>query len=176
MTTEGTRRRKGTGIGTEQGWPGQIFEPVTPVPPVPQVGADNTISDDSQLSDQGQVIHAEEAEVEISGVYIISVAARLLEMHPQTLRKYERFGIIRPSRTAGSLRLYSDQDLQRLRIVRRLVEELGLNLAGVRLLMDVVTNLRHAIDALEAESAGGQSAAADRAIAHMRAILDFVDA
>lgn len=114
--------------------------------------------------------------VELAGVYIISVAARLLEMHPQTLRKYERVGLIRPSRTAGALRLYSDQDLARLRIVRRLVEELGLNLAGVRLLMKVVSQLEQAIQAVERDEASREAAGARGAVAHMRAVLDFVNA
>ena len=64
-------------------------------------------------------------------LFVISVAARLLEMHPQTLRKYEREGLIAPSRTSGNLRLYSDRDIERLRLVQRLTNELGLNLAGV---------------------------------------------
>ncbi len=75
------------------------------------------------------------------GVYIISVAARLLNMHPQTLRKYERAGLIRPSRTIGMLRLYSAQDIARLRLIRYLVEDLGLNLAGVELVLGLVSRL-----------------------------------
>ena len=70
-------------------------------------------------------------------VFIISVAARLLEMHPQTLRKYEREGLIAPSRTTGNLRLYSDEDLDRLRQVKFLVNERGLNLAGVQLILEL---------------------------------------
>jgi len=58
-------------------------------------------------------------------LFVISVAARLLEMHPQTLRKYEREGLIAPSRTAGNLRLYSDRDIERLRQVKYLVEKRG---------------------------------------------------
>ena len=58
-------------------------------------------------------------EEDIVGVYIISVAARLMEMHPQTLRKYDRAGLVRPSRTVGMLRLYSDADLVKLRIIKR---------------------------------------------------------
>jgi MerR family transcriptional regulator/heat shock protein HspR len=61
------------------------------------------------------------------------VAARLLEMHPQTLRKYERSGLVRPSRTVGMLRLYSEEDIVRLRLIKHLVGDLGLNLAGVEL-------------------------------------------
>jgi len=66
------------------------------------------------------------------GVYVISVVSRLLGLHPQTLRKYERAGFLRPSRS-GMLRLYSDEDLARLRVIKYLVDELGLNLAGVKL-------------------------------------------
>ena len=66
-------------------------------------------------------------------LYVISVAARLLEMHAQTLRKYEREGFIEPSRTRGRLRLYSAEDIERLRQIKYLVEQRGLNLAGVQL-------------------------------------------
>ena len=76
------------------------------------------------------------------GVYIISVAARLLAMHPQTLRKYERLGLVRPSRTEGMLRLYSEEDLARLRMIRFLVEEQRMNLAGVEMALRMVNQLR----------------------------------
>ncbi len=78
---------------------------------------------------------------ELMGTYVISVAARLLHMHPQTLRKYERIGLIMPSRTVGMLRLYSEQDIVRLRLIKHLVEELGLNLAGVQLALGLFTRL-----------------------------------
>ncbi|MXY46643.1 MAG: MerR family transcriptional regulator [Chloroflexi bacterium] len=74
-----------------------------------------------------------QASEQLDGVYIISVAARILEMHPQTLRKYERIGLVRPSRTVGMLRLYSDEDVARLRLIKHLVGDMGLNLAGVQL-------------------------------------------
>ena len=74
-------------------------------------------------------------------VFIISVAARLVEMHPQTLRKYEREGLIAPSRTDSNLRLYSDRDIERLRQVKYLVEELGLNLAGVQLALGLTRQM-----------------------------------
>ena len=63
--------------------------------------------------------------------YMISVAAELVGMHPQTLRIYEQKGLVRPQRTAGNTRLYSDADVERLRLIQRLTTELGLNLAGV---------------------------------------------
>ena len=69
--------------------------------------------------------------VEIQGVYIISVAARILEMHPQTLRKYEKLGLINPDRTVGMLRLYSREDIRKIFLIRYLMDNLGLNLAGV---------------------------------------------
>ena len=75
------------------------------------------------------------------GVYIISVAARLLEKHPQTLRKYERVGLISPFRTGGRLRLYSEEDMARLRLIKYLVNDLGLNLAGVELVLALFNRL-----------------------------------
>jgi MerR family transcriptional regulator/heat shock protein HspR len=85
-------------------------------------------------------------------VFIISVAARLLEMHPQTLRKYEREGLVAPSRTSGKFRLYSDEDLQRLKQVKFLVGEQGLNLAGVQLVLDLTRQLRSVQQHARAES------------------------
>lgn len=76
------------------------------------------------------------------GLYIISVASKMLNMHPQTLRKYERVGLITPSRTVGMLRLYSDKDISRLRLIRHFVETMRLNLAGVELALDLVEKLR----------------------------------
>src|SRR4051812_27247128 len=70
-------------------------------------------------------------------LYFISTAARLLEMHPQTLRKYERLGLVSPSRTIGSMRLYSSDELDRLRLIKHLVEEAGINLAGVQRLLSI---------------------------------------
>jgi MerR family transcriptional regulator, heat shock protein HspR len=67
----------------------------------------------------------------------ISDAARLLDMHPQTLRKYERLGLVRPARTVGSMRLYSRDEIERLRFIKRLVDESGVNLAGVQQLLSV---------------------------------------
>lgn len=74
-------------------------------------------------------------------VFAIAVAARLSRMHPQTLRKYERAGLIRPARAAGNQRLYSPADLRRLRWIRYLVEERGVNVAGLELILAVVDRL-----------------------------------
>ena len=86
------------------------------------------------------------------GVYIISVAARIVEMHPQTLRKYERIGLVSPFRTGGMLRLYSEEDLARLRLIKHLVGDLGLNLSGVELVLEIFNRLLKL--RVEAEIAG----------------------
>jgi len=107
-------------------WPQQAFPEV--VKRVPAAGS-----------------QAEESQgppmVEIQGVYIISVAARILEMHPQTLRKYERLGLVNPERTGGMLRLYSREDIRKILLIRHLMDNLGLNLAGVVFALDLVENL-----------------------------------
>ena len=69
--------------------------------------------------------------------FFISVAARMLGLHPQTLRKYERLGLVQPSRTIGSMRLYTRDELERLRLIKRLVEDGGINLAGVQRLLSI---------------------------------------
>jgi len=75
-------------------------------------------------------------------LYIISVAARLVQLHPNTLRKYEREGFLQPSRTGGKLRLYSAEDIARLRQIKHLVEEQEVNLAGVELALGLTKRVR----------------------------------
>src|SRR5215211_8695143 len=75
-------------------------------------------------------------------LYVISVAARLVELHPTTLRKYERVGFLEPSRTPGRTRLYSHADIRRLQQIKRLVEEREINLAGVQMALDLTEILR----------------------------------
>ena len=70
-------------------------------------------------------------------LFFISVAARMLGMHPQTLRKYERLGLVQPTRTIGSMRLYSREELERLKVIKRLVDDGGINLAGVQRLLSI---------------------------------------
>ena len=86
--------------------------------------------------------------------YMISVAADLVGMHPQTLRIYEQKGLVRPKRTAGNTRLYSERDVERLRLIQRLTTELGLNLAGVEHVLrleDELRRMRARFDRLERE-------------------------
>ena len=86
--------------------------------------------------------------------YMISVAADLVGMHPQTLRIYENKGLIRPKRTNGGTRLYSDADIERLQLIQRLTNDLGLNLAGVEhvlRLQDELVRMRSRLDRMERE-------------------------
>jgi MerR family transcriptional regulator, heat shock protein HspR len=81
--------------------------------------------------------------------YMISVAAELVGMHPQTLRIYEQKGLVRPKRTAGNTRLYSESDLERLRVVQKLTTDLGLNLAGVEIVLRLEDELKKAHSRIE---------------------------
>ena len=86
--------------------------------------------------------------------YMISVAAELVGMHPQTLRIYEQKGLVRPKRTAGNTRLYSDADVERLRLIQRLTSEIGLNLAGVERVLhleDEIARMHRRLDRMERE-------------------------
>jgi MerR family transcriptional regulator/heat shock protein HspR len=74
--------------------------------------------------------------------YMISVAAELVGMHPQTLRMYEQKGLVQPKRTAGNTRLYSEADLERLRLIQKLTTQLGLNLAGVEAVLGLEEQLQ----------------------------------
>jgi MerR family transcriptional regulator, heat shock protein HspR len=82
-------------------------------------------------------------------LYVISVAARLVELHPTTLRKYERVGFLEPSRTPGRTRLYSHEDIRRLRQIKHLVEEREMNLAGVQMALDLTEVLTDIAGAIE---------------------------
>jgi MerR family transcriptional regulator/heat shock protein HspR len=79
------------------------------------------------------------------GLYTIGVVARMYDIHPQTLRLYEREGLLKPSRTEGNTRLYSDEDLERLEFILFLTRELGVNLAGV----DIILNMKQQIEELQ---------------------------
>lgn len=89
-----------------------------------------------------------------TAVFVISVAAELAGMHPQTLRQYDRLGLVSPSRARGRGRRYSTRDVAQLREVQRLSQEDGVNLAGIKRIMDLenqVLDLGHRVEALEAE-------------------------
>ena len=80
-------------------------------------------------------------------VYLISVVATMLDIHPQTLRQYEREGLVEPSRTQGRMRLYSQRDIDRMKLILRLTRQMGVNLAGV----DIVLQLKEQIDEMQKE-------------------------
>ncbi|WP_304411924.1 heat shock protein transcriptional repressor HspR [Sulfurovum sp. NBC37-1] len=80
-------------------------------------------------------------------VYLISVVATMLNIHPQTLRQYEREGLVEPSRTQGRMRLYSQRDIDRMKLILRLTRQMGVNLAGV----DIVLQLKEQIDEMQKE-------------------------
>ncbi len=80
-------------------------------------------------------------------VYLISVVAKILCIHPQTLRQYEREGLIEPGRTDGKMRLYSQRDIDRIKIILNLTRDMGVNLAGV----DIILRLKDKVDELEVE-------------------------
>jgi MerR family transcriptional regulator, heat shock protein HspR len=80
-------------------------------------------------------------EREEQGCYVISIAAKLVNMHPQTLRYYERVGLLEPSRSSGRIRLYSNRDIERLQQIQRLIADLGVNLAGVEVIMNMTERM-----------------------------------
>jgi MerR family transcriptional regulator/heat shock protein HspR len=90
------------------------------------------------------------------GIYMISVVAETLDLHPQTLRKYERAGFIEPLRM-GTLRAYSDEDVARLRLIKHFVEDLGLNLAGVELALKLTSDLLRVRAQLASKDKGPES-------------------
>ncbi|MBA32219.1 MAG: hypothetical protein CL748_06945 [Chloroflexi bacterium] len=110
------------------------------------------------------------------GVYVISVAARLADMHPQTLRKYDKEGLVSPQRSEGSRRLYSDSDVERLRVIRRLADELGLNLNGVSLVLDFVVALSEILELLENSQDSPTVESNQYIVSQIRKLLSFVRA
>jgi MerR family transcriptional regulator/heat shock protein HspR len=106
-------------------------------------------------------------------LYLISMAADMLGMHPQTLRKYERLGLIQPTRTIGSMRLYSRDELERLRLIKRLVDELGLNLAGVQRLLTIAEVMQR-IRPLMDESALSTGSGRRQLLLEMRRLNDAI--
>lgn len=84
-------------------------------------------------------------------VYMIGVAARLCDLHPQTLRMYERLGLVRPARVGAKNRMYSQRDIERLRQIQRLTQDLGVNLAGVEVILGLLEKMRRMQEEMDAE-------------------------
>jgi MerR family transcriptional regulator/heat shock protein HspR len=104
-------------------------------------------------------------------VYVISVAARLLDVHPQTLRNYERAGFLRPTRTEGRRRLYSAEDIEQLRLLIGTVEQFGLNLTGLKMLLVLREELEGLHATLGASLADAEAAVAREQVARLLLIL-----
>ena len=96
--------------------------------------------------------------------YSISVVAEMFSIHPQTLRTYEREGLLRPARTGGNTRAYSEEDVERIELILRLTKELGVNLAGV----EVILNMREQMDAMQRQANEVLQAMAERFGAEMK--------
>jgi MerR family transcriptional regulator, heat shock protein HspR len=93
--------------------------------------------------------------------YVISVAARLVDLHPQTLRHYENIGLVTPSRTEGNIRLYSQRDVERLHKISRLIDDLGVNLAGVEVILRMgerMEQIQREMESLETQRASEMQA------------------
>ena len=103
--------------------------------------------------------------------YLISVAAEMLGMHPQTLRKYERLGLIQPSRTVGSMRVYSREELERIRLIKSLVDDGGINLAGVQRLLSIAEVMQR-IRPLMEDGALNSGAGRRQLVTEMRRLSD----
>jgi MerR family transcriptional regulator/heat shock protein HspR len=106
-------------------------------------------------------------------LFLISMAAEMLGMHPQTLRKYERLGLIQPARSIGSMRLYSRGELERLRMIKHLVDELGINLAGVQRLLSIVEVMQR-IRPLMDENALSTGAGRRQLVTEMRRLSEAI--
>jgi MerR family transcriptional regulator/heat shock protein HspR len=99
------------------------------------------------------------------GVYIISVAAELAGVHPQTLRIYERKGLLSPSRTAGNTRRYSERDIERLQAIQRLTQQHGINLAGVKMIVEMeheLDRMRQRVEQMARELERARRSVAER--------------
>ena len=113
-------------------------------------------------------------------VYLISIVSKILDIHPQTLRQYERENLITPSRSNGRIRLYSQRDIDRIKLILRLTRELGVNLAGV----DIILRLKENVDAMEREIAelrhevetakNSRSVAPDKSLVAKKSVYEMV--
>jgi MerR family transcriptional regulator/heat shock protein HspR len=113
-------------------------------------------------------------------VYLISIVAKILDIHPQTLRQYERENLISPSRSNGRIRLYSQRDIDKIKLILRLTRELGVNLAGV----DIILRLKDNVDEMEKEIAelrhevqkakNAHSVSPDKALVTKKSIYEMI--
>lgn len=113
-------------------------------------------------------------------VYLISIVAKILDIHPQTLRQYERENLLTPSRSNGKIRLYSQRDIDRIKLILRLTRELGVNLAGV----DIILRLKESVDTIEKDmlelrqellrAKNSQTVSHDKALVAKKSIYEMI--
>lgn len=113
-------------------------------------------------------------------VYLISIVAKILDIHPQTLRQYERENLLTPSRSNGKIRLYSQRDIDRIKLILRLTRELGVNLAGV----DIILRLKESVDTIEKDmldlrqellrAKNSQTVSHDKALVTKKSIYEMI--
>lgn len=113
-------------------------------------------------------------------VYLISIVAKVLDIHPQTLRQYERENLLTPSRSNGKIRLYSQRDIDRIKLILRLTRELGVNLAGV----DIILRLKENVDSMEQDiltlrqevlkAKNSQTVSPDKALVTKKSIYEMI--
>ncbi|MCK9473165.1 helix-turn-helix transcriptional regulator [Sulfurimonas sp.] len=113
-------------------------------------------------------------------VYLISIVAKVLDIHPQTLRQYERENLVAPSRSSGRIRLYSQKDIDRIKLILRLTRELGVNLAGV----DIILRLKENVETMEQDmkelkeevlkAKNYQAVSSDKALVTKKSIYEMI--
>lgn len=113
-------------------------------------------------------------------VYLISIVAKILDIHPQTLRQYERENLLTPSRSNGKIRLYSQRDIDRIKLILRLTRDLGVNLAGV----DIILRLKESVDGMEKDmldlrqellrAKNSQTVSHDKALVAKKSIYEMI--
>ncbi len=119
-------------------------------------------------------VNSDESYTYLRGVYVISVAAKMARMHPQTLRKYERVGVVIPNRTSGDQRLYSDMDVKRLQITKQLIDDYGLNLNGVSLILKILDVLNVWKDLLDKKRKNTNSTDLDEIYQNIKSLINNI--
>lgn len=119
-------------------------------------------------------VSSDESYTYLRGVYVISVAAKMASMHPQTLRKYERHGVVNPNRTSGDQRLYSDMDVERLLVTKQLMDDFGLNLNGVSLVLKILDVLNFWKDSIDKKRKNNNSADLDEIYQNIKSLINNI--
>ena len=119
-------------------------------------------------------VNSDESYTYLRGVYVISVAAKMARMHPQTLRKYERYGVVIPNRTSGDQRLYSDMDVKRLQVTKQLMDDFGLNLNGVSLVLKILDVLNFWKDSIDKKRKNNNSPDLEEIYQNIKSLINNI--